>query len=109
MSASTVHVEAHSAREAPHTAHSTHPRVDVFCASTQIVLPTLLRITENCIRLVYILKHLFRMSFLFIRLVVFVGVPLESEISVRFFYFFIRCALLNTQNLIIVLFSGLLR
>jgi hypothetical protein len=36
-------------------------------------------------------------------------VPPECEFAIRVFYLFICCRLLDTQNLIVVLFPGLLR
>ncbi len=107
--ASSVHVELHSAAwEATHSTHATHARVDIFSIGTQIVLPALLWVTKNCVRLAHIFEHFFGLSFLFVRLVVLVRMPLKRKFAICVLDIFFSCCLFYSQDLIIVLLLRLL-
>lgn len=77
------------------TSHSAHARVNVFRTRAQIMLPALLRVTQNRIGLADTLEHLFSQSLGLLRFVILVRVPFQGQLAISILDVFLRRCLLN--------------
>jgi hypothetical protein len=67
-----------------------------------VIFGTKLLIGQNLVRFADILKHLFRLFLAFTK--IFVGMPLESQFTIRLFNLLGICVSLKAKNLVVVLF-----
>lgn len=99
-----THIKLHSTWEATHASHSAHTAFDVFTADAHIVLLAFFRIRENGVGLTDIPEHLLSVSSILLALIVLVRVPLECQLAVGILDFLVSRLLLNSQNLVVILF-----